>query len=61
MAVPIMVVPYVAIHLTKPFAEAVGSIVAGTVLGALSLRTGSIWFGAFLHFAVALTIDLLVL
>ena len=61
MAVFIALIPYVMIHLTKPLAEALGSIVAGTVLGFLSLRTGSVYLGAALHFAVALTIDLLVL
>lgn len=61
MGVFIALIPYVMIHLTKPLAEALGSIVAGTVLGFLSLRTGSVYLGAALHFAVALTIDLLVL
>ena len=61
MAVFVALIPYVMIHLTKPLAEALGSIVAGTVLGFLSLRTGSVYLGAALHFAVALTIDLLVL
>lgn len=61
MAIGVMVLPYVAIHLTKPWPEAVGSIVAGTVLGYFSLRTGVMWWGAALHFAVALTIDLLVI
>ena len=61
MAVFVALVPYVMIHLTKPLAEALGSIVAGIVLGFLSLRTGSVYLGAALHFAVALTIDLLVL
>jgi len=61
MAVFIALIPYVMIHLTKPLAEALGSIVAGTVLGFLSLRTGSVYLGAALHFAVALTIDILVL
>ncbi|MCY4271534.1 MAG: CPBP family intramembrane metalloprotease [bacterium] len=61
MAVFIALIPYVMIHLTKPLAEALGSVVAGTVLGFLSLRTGSVYLGAALHFAVALTIDILVL
>ncbi len=61
MAVFVALIPYVMIHLTKPLPEALGSIVAGIVLGFLSLRTGSVYLGAALHFAVALTIDLLVL
>lgn len=61
MSVLMMLGPYVAIHLTKPAPEAVGSIVAGLVLGLLSLRSGLVLWGALLHFAVALGIDLLVL
>ncbi|MCB0996657.1 MAG: CPBP family intramembrane metalloprotease [Acidimicrobiales bacterium] len=61
MSVLVMLGPYVAIHLTKPAPEAVGSIVAGLVLGALSLRSGMVLWGALLHFGVAISIDLLVL
>ncbi len=59
MAVAVMVIPYVMIHLSKPFPEAMGSIVAGTVLGILSLRSGTALLGGVLHFAVAITIDVL--
>ena len=57
MAVFAMVVPYCMIHFQKPFAEAVAAIVAGTVLGVLSLRTNTIWGGVFIHSAVAVTMD----
>ena len=53
-AVFVMVIPYVMIHL-----EALSAIVGGTVLGFLSLKTGSIWWGAGLHVAIAATMDLL--
>ena len=53
-----MVVPYVMIHFEKPLYEALGAVVAGTVLGFLSLRTRSIAGGVLIHFAVALTMDL---
>ncbi len=59
MAVFISVIPYVMIHFSKPFPEAVGSIVAGVVLGFLSLRSGSAFWGGVLHFGVALSMDLL--
>ena len=53
-----MVVPYVMIHFEKPLYETLGALVAGTVLGFLSLRTRSIAGGVLIHFAVALTMDL---
>jgi len=60
-AVYVMMLPYLMIHFGKPPAEALGSIVAGFVLGTLSLKTGSVWGGAALHIAVAVTMDLLAL
>jgi hypothetical protein len=53
------VVPYTMIHFEKPFAECLGAIVAGWVLGTLSLRTGSMWWGAAIHTVVAWGMDLL--
>lgn len=58
MAVLAMVVPYCMIHFQKPMAEALGAIVAGTVLGILSLRTNTIWGGVFIHSSVAIAMDL---
>jgi membrane protease YdiL (CAAX protease family) len=58
-AVFVMVVPYCMIHYGKPMAETFGAIVAGLVLGTLAMRTRSIWGGALIHIAVALTMDLL--
>ena len=57
LAVPAMVVPYVMIHFTKPMPEAFGAVIAGTVLGVLALRTGTIWGGVFVHAAVAISMD----
>jgi hypothetical protein len=57
LAVFAMVVPYCMIHFQKPFAEALAAILAGTVLGVLSLRTNTIWGGVFIHSAVAVTMD----
>lgn len=53
-----MVVPYLMIHFGKPGAETVGSLVAGSVLGVLALRTGSIWGGVTIHVAVAWSMDI---
>jgi membrane protease YdiL (CAAX protease family) len=55
----VSVVPYTLIHFEKPLAECLGAIVAGWVLGTLSLRTGSMWWGAAIHIAVAWGMDLL--
>ena len=55
----VMIIPYVMIHFDKPFAECLGAIAAGFVLGTLSLQTGSMWWGAAIHTAVAWGMDLL--
>jgi membrane protease YdiL (CAAX protease family) len=60
-AVFVAVVPYCMIHFEKPMPEALGAIVAGLVLGTLSLRTGSVLGGAAIHISVALTMDVLAL
>jgi membrane protease YdiL (CAAX protease family) len=58
-SVPVMMVPYLMIHFSKPFPEAFGSLIAGWVLGMLSFHSRSIWWGAVLHIAVAWSMDLL--
>ena len=57
----VMAVPYCMIHFGKPMPETFSAIGAGIVLGFMSLKTGSIWLGAVLHVAVALSMDLLAL
>lgn len=52
-------IPFAVMHAGKPELEAYGSIVAGVALGALAVRTGTFWYGALLHAAVALSMDLL--
>ena len=51
-------IAFAVMHAGKPELEAYGSIVAGVALGALAVRTGSFWYGALLHAAVAFTMDL---
>lgn len=58
-AIFVMVIPYTMQHFGKPFPETLGAVVTGTVLGWLALRRGDFWAGALLHYAVALTMDLL--
>jgi len=57
-AVLFMVVPYCMIHFSKPGLEATGAILAGSVLGVLALRTGTIWGGVAIHVAVAWWMDI---
>ncbi|MET1001456.1 MAG: type II CAAX endopeptidase family protein [Acidimicrobiia bacterium] len=54
----VMAVPYNMLHFGKPMPEALVAIVGAIVLGTLSLKTGSIWLGASLHIAIAITMDL---
>jgi hypothetical protein len=58
-SVLVMLAPYCMIHFHKPMLEALGAIGAGLVLGALAWRTRTVVYGWFLHYAVALTMDLL--
>jgi membrane protease YdiL (CAAX protease family) len=54
----IMTIPYCMIHFGKPFPETLAAIIAGVVLGILSLKSRSIWLGVLIHYSVALTMDL---
>ena len=58
-AIFVMAVPYCMIHYHKPLPEVLGAVAAGTVLGTLSLRTGSIWCGVLIHVSVAWGMDAL--
>ena len=55
----VMTIPYAMIHLHKPMPEAFGAIFAGLILGYMALKTRSFYGGILLHYAVALTMDLL--
>jgi CAAX protease family protein len=61
MSIPVMVVPYCMIHFAKPMPEALAAIVAGIALGHLSMKSGTVLWGALLHCAVAMSFDLTVL
>jgi len=58
-AVFVMVVPYCMLHFHKPMPESVGAIFAGLVLGVVALRTRSIFGGVIIHWAVAITMDVM--
>ena len=58
MAIFVMVVPYNMLHFNKPVLEAVAAIGGAIVLGSLSLRSRSVWWGAWLHISIAATMDI---
>lgn len=57
----IQTIPFVVQHGTKPFAEAMGSIITGVALGILALETRSFIYGAAVHWLVAMSMDVLAL
>lgn len=57
-AVVVMTIPYCMIHFGKPFPETLAAIIAGLVLGSISLKSRSIWMGVLIHYSVALSMDL---
>ena len=52
------VVPYCMIHFGKPVSETFGAIIAGCILGFLSLNTNSIVLGILVHVTIAVTMDI---
>lgn len=54
----VMTIPYCMIHYGKPLPETIAAIIAGIVLGTLSLKSKSIWMGVAIHYSVAITMDL---
>ncbi len=57
MSILIMTVPYCMLHFGKPMPETFAAILAGFVLGSLSLKSRSILLGALIHCSVALSMD----
>lgn len=57
-AVFVMIVPYMMIHLSKPWLEASGAIFFGLFLGVLAMYTRSIWGGVLVHVSIALSMDI---
>lgn len=56
-AIFVMTIPYCMIHFGKPMLESAAAILAGVILGYMTLRTRSVGMGAMLHIAVAWTMD----
>jgi membrane protease YdiL (CAAX protease family) len=60
-AIAIQTIPFAVMHAGKPAPEAIGSIIAGIVLGIIALRNRSFIPGAILHWSVAATLDIFAL
>lgn len=61
LSIFVMMVPYCMIHFGKPMPETIGAIIAGIVLGTLSLKSRSVILGVLIHYSVAITMDLMAL
>nr|WP_177166550.1 CPBP family intramembrane glutamic endopeptidase [Nitrosomonas sp. Nm51] len=57
-AIFFMMVPYCMIHFGKPMPETIAAIIAGVVLGYMSLMSRNIWMGVFVHCSVAFMMDI---
>jgi len=56
-AIFIMTIPYCLVHIGKPFAETMSAILAGIILGTLSLKSRSIMLGILIHYSIAISMD----
>ncbi len=54
----IMTIPYCMIHFGKPMPETIAAIIAGIVLGCLSLKSRSVLMGFLIHVSVGLGMDI---
>jgi membrane protease YdiL (CAAX protease family) len=61
LSIFIMTIPYCMIHFGKPMPETIAAIVAGIVLGTLSMKSRSVLLGVLIHYTVAITMDLMAL
>lgn len=59
LAILVMVTPYCMTHYGKPAPEAFASVLTGVVLGFLALRHRSFWLGVAVHWAAAISMDVL--
>ncbi len=54
----VMIIPYCVVHFGKTFEETIAAIIAGVILGTLSLKSKSIFLGVCIHYTIAITMDL---
>jgi len=57
----IMTIPYCLVHIGKPFPETIAAILAGIILGTLSLKSRSIILGILIHYSIAISMDMFAL
>jgi len=57
----IQMIPFTILHHGKPFAESLGAIPAGILLGVIALETRSFIYGVLLHWLVAVSMDVSVI
>ena len=57
-AILVMCLPYMMVHLGKPWPETVNSFFYGFLLGVLAMRSKSIWGCVLIHYSLAFTTDL---
>jgi len=58
-AILIGLMPFVIMHIGKPFPELIGSFFAGIFLSILALETRTFWYGVLLHGVVAVSMDII--
>jgi membrane protease YdiL (CAAX protease family) len=54
----IMTIPYCMIHFGKPMPETIGAIIAGLILGTLSMKSRSVLLGVLIHYSIAISMDM---
>ncbi|RJP17245.1 MAG: hypothetical protein C4520_17230 [Candidatus Abyssobacteria bacterium SURF_5] len=60
-AIYVLMIPAVALKLGRSPLETLAEVPTAILLGHLALKTGSIWYGLFLHWGFLLTLDLIVI
>ncbi len=53
-----MVTAYAFLHFGKPMGETIGSVAGGFILGLLVIKSGNIWGGVLLHWAMAFSMEI---
>jgi len=57
VAIFVPMIPFVILHSSKPFAEAIGAIFVAELLCIFALRAGSLWYGMFVHWLINTAMD----
>lgn len=57
VAIFVPMIPFVILHSSKPFPEALGAIFVAELLCVFALRAGSFWYGMLLHWTINTAMD----